>query len=312
MSPIAVIILIIVILVVVAAIAFGVRASRRKKLQNTFGPEYDRVVADTGNRTDAEKELRERERRHAELELKPLSPESQARYSQAWEEVQIQFVDNPEQAVNTADDLVTRLIAERGYPTGDYDERLANLSVEHARTLGHYRDAHEINLRNQKGEASTEDLRQALVHYRALFADLLGTDPIQAETAKIRDLPGTPTAQSAATVGPPAATDAVAASRTGGAADTIDDRLPGDRVTDAHVSDNGAADDRFTDGRVPGNRAADDRVAENDLVDDRATDGRVPDSRATDNGVAGNRSTGAGATAADPDAAPFRPDATSR
>src|SRR3954463_13694610 len=128
MSPTAVIILIIVILVVIAAIVVAVRSSRRKKLQNTFGRESAGVVGDSGNRADAEKELRERERRHAELELKPLSEESQARYSAAWEEVQIQFVDNPDQAVETADDLVTRLIAERGYPTGDYDDQLANLS----------------------------------------------------------------------------------------------------------------------------------------------------------------------------------------
>ena len=182
MSPIAVIILIIVVLVVVAAIVVGVQAGRRKKLQNTFGPEYDRVVADTGNRADAEKELRERERRHAELELEPLSPESQARYAVAWEEVQIQFVDTPDHAVATADDLVTRLIAECGYPTGDYDDQLANLSVEHAETLAHYRDAHAISRRSQRGEASTEDLRQALVHYRALFADLLGTEPVKTES----------------------------------------------------------------------------------------------------------------------------------
>jgi hypothetical protein len=178
MSPIVVIVLIIVVLVVIAAIVFAVQISRRKKLQNTFGPEYDRAVADSGNRADAEKELRERERRHAELELKPLSAESRAQYSAAWEEVQIQFVDNPDQAVATADDLVTRLVAERGYPTGDYDDQLANLSVDHARTLGHYRDAHAISLRSQDGSASTEDLRQALVHYRALFADLLGTEPV--------------------------------------------------------------------------------------------------------------------------------------
>ena len=99
--------------------------------------------------------------------------------------MQIQFVDNPAEAVATADELATRLIAERGYPTGDYDDQLANLSVEHARTLGHYRDAHEISRRNKRGEASTEDLRQALVHYRALFADLLGENPVTAtsETA---------------------------------------------------------------------------------------------------------------------------------
>ncbi len=179
MSAGQVIVLVIVLLVVIAAVLLALRAARRKKLQKTFGPEYDRVVADTGSRADAEKELREREKRHAELELRELSPESKARYSAAWEEAQIQFVDNPGQAVATADDLVTDLIAERGYPTGDYDDQLANLSVDHARTLGHYRDAHEISRRSRDGQASTEDLRQALVHYRALFADLLGENPVQ-------------------------------------------------------------------------------------------------------------------------------------
>jgi hypothetical protein len=183
MSAGQVIVLVIVLLVLIAAVLLAVRASRRKKLQKTFGPEYDRVVADTGSRADAEKELREREKRHAELELRELSPESKARYSSAWEEAQIQFVDNPGQAVATADDLVTDLIAERGYPTGDYDDQLANLSVDHARTLGHYRDAHEISRRSRDGEASTEDLRQALVHYRALFADLLGENPVQTGSA---------------------------------------------------------------------------------------------------------------------------------
>src|SRR3954469_9717641 len=161
MSPILIIVLIIVVLVVLAAIVYGVQAGRRKRLQSTFGPEYDRAVADTGSRTEAEKELRERERRHSELELKPLSPQSQAKYAADWEEVQIQFVDNPSEAVGTADELVTRLIAERGYPTAEYDDRLANLSVEHASTLQHYRDAHEISERNTSGTASTEDLRQA-------------------------------------------------------------------------------------------------------------------------------------------------------
>jgi hypothetical protein len=110
-------------------------------------------------------------------------------------------VDNPEQAVTTADDLVTRLIAERGYPTGDYDDQLANLSVEHARTLGHYRDAHEISRRNQSGEATTEDLRQALVHYRALFADLLGEEPVAASDTD-------DTRPAATTTAVPAQTDA--------------------------------------------------------------------------------------------------------
>src|ERR1700754_2163465 len=163
MSTPATIVLIIVILVVVAAIVYGIQVARRRKLRNTFGPEYDRVVAEVGGRTEAEKELREREKRHAELELKPLSPESQNRYAADWEEAQIQFVDNPGAAVTTADELVTRLMAERGYPTENYDSMLADLSVEHAGTLEHYREAHAISRRNSSGEASPEDLRQALV-----------------------------------------------------------------------------------------------------------------------------------------------------
>jgi Fe-S cluster assembly scaffold protein SufB len=178
MSPTATIVLIVVILLVLGAIAFGLQAMRRRRLQQTFGPEYDRVVADTGNRTEAERELHERTKRHAQLELKPLTAEARAKYSAAWEEVQIRFVDSPKEAVETADELVTRLITDRGYPTGDYDEHLANLSVEHAATLEHYRNAHEISARSKNDEAGTEDLRQALVHYRALFADLLGEDPV--------------------------------------------------------------------------------------------------------------------------------------
>jgi len=198
MSPILTIVLIIVVLVVLVAIVYGVQAARRKKLQSTFGPEYDRAVADTGSRTEAERELRERERRHAGLELTELTPESQAKYAAAWEEVQIQFVDNPTETVTTADDLVTRLITERGYPTRDYDDRLADLSVEHASTLQHYRNAHELSELSKAGEASTEDLRQALVHYRALFADLLGTDPVPA--------PATTDSEPSATREPSAAT----------------------------------------------------------------------------------------------------------
>jgi hypothetical protein len=184
MTSTQIVVLIVVVLAVLLVAAVGTRVARRRKLQQTFGPEYDRVVAEKEDRGAAEQELRERERRHAELELVPLSAESRARYSAAWEEVQVRFVDAPAEAVGTADQLVTRLIAERGYPTGSYDDQLAHLSVEHAQTLGHYRDAHEISLRNDRGEATTEDLRQALVHYRALVADLLGKDPVQA------DLPG--------------------------------------------------------------------------------------------------------------------------
>jgi hypothetical protein len=181
MSPTQTVVLVIVILAVVVIALVARQFARRRSLQKTFGPEYDRVVAEKDSRTEAEQELRERERRHSELELTPLSAESKARYSASWEEVQIRFVDAPEEAVGTADELVTRLIAERGYPTGSYDDQLATLSVEHAKTLEHYRDAHEISRRSERGEATTEDLRQALVHYRVLFADLLGADPVRSD-----------------------------------------------------------------------------------------------------------------------------------
>ncbi|HEU4424280.1 MAG TPA: hypothetical protein VFR67_17265 [Pilimelia sp.] len=173
--------IIVLVIVLVVVVGLGVAAwtfLRRRALRQRFGPEYDRVVSEQDSRLAAERELRGRERRHAELELRPLSPESRATYAAAWDELQTRFVDSPNEAVAAGDDLVSRLVAERGYPTGDYDEQLSHLSVEHARTLGHYRDAHEIYLLNERGEASTEQLRQALVHYRALFADVLGEDPV--------------------------------------------------------------------------------------------------------------------------------------
>ncbi|MEU4383322.1 hypothetical protein [Micromonospora echinofusca] len=187
MSPTQVIVIVLVVLVI-AAVAVAARSyARRRALRSRFGPEYDRAIAEQDSRTAAERELRERERRHADLTLTPLAPESRARYAAAWEELQVRFVDSPAETVGDADELVTRLIAERGYPTGEFSDQIAHLSVEHARTLGHYRDAHEIHLRNSRGEASTEELRQAVVHYRALFADLLGEEPVAARPAEQRN-----------------------------------------------------------------------------------------------------------------------------
>ncbi|TCB95759.1 hypothetical protein E0H26_18310 [Micromonospora zingiberis] len=178
MSPTQIVVTVLVILIVAAVAAALVVVGRRRTLRQRFGPEYDHVLAEQDSRSAAERELRDRQRRHAELELVPLDPAARARYAEAWEELQVRFVDSPTETVGQADELVTRLIAERGYPTGDFSDQLAQLSVEHARTLGHYRDAHEIHLRNSRGEARTEDLRQAVVHYRALFADLLGEEPV--------------------------------------------------------------------------------------------------------------------------------------
>ncbi|MEU1397488.1 hypothetical protein ACGFIP_32025 [Micromonospora zamorensis] len=190
MSPTQVIVIVLVVLVLVAAAAVAVRQlGRRRALRSKFGPEYDRVVAEQDSRSAAERELRDRERRHAELSLTPLSPESRARYSAAWEELQVRFIDSPGETVGDADELVTRLIEEQGYPTGDFSDQIAHLSVEHARTLSNYRDAHDIHLRNTRGEASTEELRQAVVHYRALFADLLGEEPLGQHTPDQRHHP---------------------------------------------------------------------------------------------------------------------------
>lgn len=173
MSTLQIVVLLIVLVVLAVAGAVGWQVMRRRSLRQTFGPEYDRAVAEEPSRGAAERELRERERRHSELTLRPLNPADRDRFAEQWQAVQAQFVEDPAAAVVAGDDLVTRLVKARGYPTADFDDQLAYLSVEHARTLGHYRDAHGIFERGQRREASTEELRQALVHYRAIFADLL-------------------------------------------------------------------------------------------------------------------------------------------
>jgi hypothetical protein len=178
MSPTQIVALVVTSLVIAALVVTAVMLMRRHALRRRFGPEYDRAVADADSRSAAEAELRQRERRHAELHLTGLSPAATARYAQEWTEVQARFVEEPTAAVAAADELMTRLVRDRGYPNGDYREAVAYLSVEHGHTLGHYRDAHEIHLSNQRGEATTEQLRRALVHYRAIFADILGEQPV--------------------------------------------------------------------------------------------------------------------------------------
>jgi hypothetical protein len=173
-SQVLVIVIVIVGILALAAVAWFLM--RRRELQRRFGPEYDRTVDEADNRLAAEKELRDRESRHAELELRELDPEDRARYTEQWKQIQARFVDAPENAVGAADDFVTELIAARGYPTDNYDDRLSHLSVEHARVLSDYREAHDISERNQRGEATTEQLRLAVLHYRSLVTELLGDE----------------------------------------------------------------------------------------------------------------------------------------
>jgi hypothetical protein len=179
MSSMQIAIVVIVVVVVLLLAAGAVVVSRRRGLRARFGPEYDRVVSEQDGRGAGERELRDRERRHTQLDLRPLDPSSRERYVVAWEEIQVRFIDAPDQAVRKAHVLVTELIAERGYPTGEFDQQVADLSVEHARRLDQYREARDIHQANERGEATTEQLRQALVHYRALFADLLGAGPVR-------------------------------------------------------------------------------------------------------------------------------------
>ncbi|MCC8244602.1 hypothetical protein [Saccharothrix luteola] len=166
---------IVVVLVVLAAIAVLLKfLMQRKRLRSKFGPEYERALEHNGSRMAAERELTEREREHSKLELRTLDPATRDNYTRNWTQVQERFVDEPTEAVGQADRLVTDLMAERGYPTEGYERREKLLSVEHSRTLEHYRNAHSITERQERGEATTEDLRTAMVHYRTVFEDLLG------------------------------------------------------------------------------------------------------------------------------------------
>jgi len=168
------IVAIIVAVVVVALVIGALTMARRRKLQQRFGPEYDRVAGETHSRRKADAELAERERRVRSLDIRPLDETVRVKYAGEWTAIQERFVDQPEEAVAQAGILVTSVMRDRGYPTENHDQILADLSVEHANTLNHYRQAHEVSLQAEGGTASTEDLRQAMLHYRALFSDLLG------------------------------------------------------------------------------------------------------------------------------------------
>ncbi|MGW1625632.1 hypothetical protein [Streptomyces sp. NPDC002172] len=166
------IIIAIVVVLALAAVAVALMA-RRRHLRDRFGPEYERTVEESDGRRAAERELREREKRHDALDIKPLPPVSRDRYTREWSSVQEEFVDRPQDAVHDADQLVTSLMHDRGYPTEGFDQQMKDLSVEHGRTLEHYRAAHEVESLSTHSQATTEQLRGAMVHYRALFDELL-------------------------------------------------------------------------------------------------------------------------------------------
>ena len=170
------------LIAVIAAVAGGaavyfLQRQRSVHLRERFGPEYDRTRTEVGDPRRAEAMLAARERRVEKLHIRPLTPEERTQFSEVWRHVQAIFVDDPKGAIHEADTLVNQVMSARGYPMADFAQRQADISVDHPVVVEHYRAARRIADLNQAGTANTEDLRQAVIHYRALFEDLLEQKP---------------------------------------------------------------------------------------------------------------------------------------
>jgi hypothetical protein len=163
----------VILMAAIVALFVSLRQKKSQRLQRRFGPEYGRAVEEMGNRTKAESELEAREKRVGQLTITPLSPGDAARFTQAWTAMQGRFIDNPKGVVAEADRLVRELMVKRGYPMGDFERRAADISVDHPAVVENYRAAQSIAVRDERGEADTEELRKAVVHYRTLFDELL-------------------------------------------------------------------------------------------------------------------------------------------
>ena len=166
--------------IAVVAWVFTQRKRQSQRLQQRFGPEYGRAVKELGGQTQAEAELKRREDRVALLNITPLAPADAARFTQAWKALQGRFIDNPKEVVAEADHLVRELMTKRGYPMGDFERRASDISVDHPGVVATYRAAQVIAARDARGEADTEELRTAVVHYRTLFDELLEVNPVKA------------------------------------------------------------------------------------------------------------------------------------
>jgi hypothetical protein len=177
-------VLVIVIIAVLAVLYTRKRRSTTADLRKKFGPEYDRAVLVHGAGRKAETKLEDREKRVEKLNIRDLDPTEHERFLKQWESVQSRFIDSPKGAVAEADDLVSSLMRVRGYPLSDFDERAADISVDHPRMVENYRSAHEIGLRVGKTEATTEELRTAMIHYRWLIEELMQL-PTVVETKEV-------------------------------------------------------------------------------------------------------------------------------
>jgi hypothetical protein len=146
---------------------------RSRRLREQFGPEYKHAVREYGDARKAEAELAAREKRVRKLEIRPLTHEERSSFVETWRKTQARFVDEPSQAIGEADELLKEVMQTRGYPVGDFDQRAADISVDYPNVVTNYRSGREIAVRNKKGEATTEDLRQAMMNYRSLFEELV-------------------------------------------------------------------------------------------------------------------------------------------
>jgi hypothetical protein len=174
MTNIQLIVILAAIVVVAAVLLILAKARNSRRLRSRFGPEYRRAVEESGSAARGEQQLAKLEQRVERFNIQPLSTSDRARFADAWRLVQAKFVDAPELALQEGDHLVREAMTARGYPMGDFDQQAADLSVNHPFVVQHYRAGHSIVVRQAQGEASTEDLRQAMIHYRTLFDDLVG------------------------------------------------------------------------------------------------------------------------------------------
>lgn len=173
LTPTQIAIIVAVVVVIIGILVYFLQRRRSERLREHFGPEYDRAVAERGGRRPAEAVLEQRTERVKKFHIRPLTAEDKDRFTEQWDRVQAHFVDAPAGAVAEADQLLGDIMATCGYPMGDFEQRAADISVDHPVVTQNYRSAHEIALRQAKGQASTEDLRRAMIHYRSLFDDLV-------------------------------------------------------------------------------------------------------------------------------------------
>ena len=242
------IVIVIVVVLIVLAAAMAARRRRTMALRERFGPEYDRTVGAREDQRAAEADLRGRERERARLDIKPLSEAARVRYTEEWRTIQQNFVDQPEEATTAGYDLVNRVMAERGYPMRDFDARADLVSVDHPDVVENYRVAHGIHERARQHQASTEDLREALLRYRSLFEELLRADDDAA-------VPAGQAVRAEQTVPEPRRP-------------ASDPALGGRPMNDGHMSDGHMSDGPISDGPVSGRPARSQQATDVEASDD--------------------------------------------